>query len=396
MQLLPVTELVPHPQNDFYFDDITGESWKEFLHSIQTSGVIEPVVIDQNKLIISGHQRVRACKELGITEVMTETRQYDSDDKILKDLIETNLRQRGIGNTNPVKFGRCIQTLERIYGIQHGGDRKSKDNNCLLNKSPKTEQDLADILGVSISSIKNYKQLAVMIPELQSLVESGKVTKTVALGIMKKLSEDEQKELASQIAENPDKVNQRKLDFYINRVKELSDEKDTLTKEKEDLEQQLYAPVTIEKLTADEIDNLKKEFEELSIVNKEETQSTAALEETIKNLRTELAQAKKDAEAIKEQNETLKYDNNHIRLSMNDEDAEVYSNCKALSYASRMDRIVKDELNNLELYGDIENLDTIINNRLDKIAEDLIRRLNDFRRRLYTVDVKEEIIIDIN
>lgn len=37
-----------------------------------------------------------------------------------QDLIESNLRQRVLGNPNPVKLGRCIKELERIYGIQHG------------------------------------------------------------------------------------------------------------------------------------------------------------------------------------------------------------------------------------------------------------------------------------
>ena len=39
-----------------------------------------------------------------------------TQDKGLKDLIETNIRQRGIGNPNPIKLGRCIKELERIYG----------------------------------------------------------------------------------------------------------------------------------------------------------------------------------------------------------------------------------------------------------------------------------------
>lgn len=49
-----------------------------------------------------------------------------NDDKILKDLIETNIRQRGIGNPNPVKLGRCIRELERIYGIRMVGIENQK------------------------------------------------------------------------------------------------------------------------------------------------------------------------------------------------------------------------------------------------------------------------------
>jgi hypothetical protein len=36
------------------------------------------------------------------------------------------------GNTNPNKLGRCIVELEKIYDIQHGGDRKSKQDNLNL------------------------------------------------------------------------------------------------------------------------------------------------------------------------------------------------------------------------------------------------------------------------
>ncbi len=42
--------------------------------------------------IISGHQRVRAAKELGIETIMVDIRKYDEEDKVLKDLIETNIR----------------------------------------------------------------------------------------------------------------------------------------------------------------------------------------------------------------------------------------------------------------------------------------------------------------
>lgn len=36
------------------------------------------------------------------------------------------IRQRGIGNTNPIKLGRCLVELERIYGVHNGGDKKSE------------------------------------------------------------------------------------------------------------------------------------------------------------------------------------------------------------------------------------------------------------------------------
>ena len=68
MQQINIDELKPHPRNNEFFDDMTGEKWSEFLESIRTSGVIEPIVVTTDMVIVSGHQRVRACKELGIPE----------------------------------------------------------------------------------------------------------------------------------------------------------------------------------------------------------------------------------------------------------------------------------------------------------------------------------------
>lgn len=86
----------------------------------------------------------------------------------MKDLNETNIRQRGIGNPNPVKLGRCIVELERLYGIEHGGNRgnqyvEAKPNNSVLA----TQEQLAAQLGISVDTLQNYKMMANMIPELQ-------------------------------------------------------------------------------------------------------------------------------------------------------------------------------------------------------------------------------------
>ena len=135
MQKMKVSELQPHSKNDYYFDDIQGQKWNEFLESVRTSGIIEPIICNQNKVVISGHQRLRACKELGIDEVLVDTRIYDDEQKELKDLIETNIRQRGDINSSGLKLGRIIKTLEEANEIKHGGDRKSNPTMSELKSS---------------------------------------------------------------------------------------------------------------------------------------------------------------------------------------------------------------------------------------------------------------------
>lgn len=215
MQQINVNELKPHPQNDYFFDDIKDENWDAFLESIRTSGVIEPVIVTQEKITVSGHQRIRGCKELGITTIPCDIRIYETEDQLLKDLIETNLRQRGIGNTNPTKLGRCIMELERIYGISHGGDRARRNNFVL-----KSQEDLANDLGLEVRTMQNYKKLTTLIPELEDLVETGIVTPTTALSIVRNMSSEEQEEFVSSM-DVTKKITNKQVQQYIEENKSL-------------------------------------------------------------------------------------------------------------------------------------------------------------------------------
>ena len=106
----------------------------------------------------------------------------------------TNIRQRGIGNTNPVKFGRCIAELERIYGIKNGNNQHTGALELNSNPNKKTQDDLADELGMTKRQLSKYKSLTDLIPELQDAVQSGQITATTAMGFVKKLSPEEQRQ----------------------------------------------------------------------------------------------------------------------------------------------------------------------------------------------------------
>ena len=208
MRMMDVDKLKPHPKNNYFFDDIEGEPWTAFLESIETSGVIEPIIVSAPDLtIVSGHQRVRACKKLGIKQVAVEERTFESDDEIIKQLIETNICQRGIGNINPVKFGRCINELSRIRGIREGSAGGNRGANQYSSKEveapmelPATQKQLADEIGVDINTLKRAKKLAELPEDIQQMVMDGKVTASTASRVIAKLSKEEQMQLVEQIA----------------------------------------------------------------------------------------------------------------------------------------------------------------------------------------------------
>lgn len=224
MQQINVTELKSHPRNNEFFDDMTGEKWSEFLESVRTSGVIEPIVVTTDMIIVSGHQRVRACKELGIESIMCEIKQYKDDDAIIKDLLETNVKQRGEVGGSAKKVGLRIRELERIYKIKQGGTgyygNQYSEESPNFSETPKTQFDLAKTQGMSVDTWNNYKALSEMIPELSDLVDTGIVTKTTALAMMKNLSDDEQVELISSL-DTTKRITQREVQKYIDKIKEL-------------------------------------------------------------------------------------------------------------------------------------------------------------------------------
>ena len=227
MQQININELKPHPRNNEFFDDMSGEKWKEFIESIKTRGVIEPIVITPDKVVVSGHQRVRACKELGIKTVMCDVHTYNSEDEILQDLLETNIRQRGDVGGSAKKVGLRIKELERIYGIKQGGSgfygNKHTENNVETpnnSETLKTQEQLAKEMGISVDTLNNYKKLTEMIPELEELVDTGIAKPTTALAIMRNLSEDEQLEMISSL-DTTKKITQKQVQQYIDKIKEL-------------------------------------------------------------------------------------------------------------------------------------------------------------------------------
>lgn len=98
----------------------------------------------------------------------------------------TNLRQRGDISSSSLKMGRIIDKLEKIYEIKKGRPELNATNG--LNK---TQSDIADMLGISTKGVQRYKKLTTLIPELQDMVDSDKISASVASRVLARLSPDE-------------------------------------------------------------------------------------------------------------------------------------------------------------------------------------------------------------
>lgn len=300
MPVLKIADLTAHPKNEYFFDDIQGDGWNDLLQSVRTSGVTNAITVTKDGVIISGHQRVRACKLLGIEEIPAHVVEYTPEEqekhKDVKDLIESNLKQRVPGNSNPVKLGRCFAFLEEYYNIKEGRPKKL-GNNFTVSK---TADELAEENGVTRKTISNYKRLASSIPEMQELLNTGKVTPTTALAIMRQLSEEEQREFAQQVADEK-KVSAKVAEGYIATLKaqskreamqEVEAEMKALRQTNKVLKEQAEKTATV----------IKPEGYEDTLRQLESAQYTAKrAEEDFQNARKENAELRKQNEQLRDQ-----------------------------------------------------------------------------------------------
>ena len=274
-EMMQVDKLVEHPRNKEFFDNIEGDRWEDFKESVGRRGIVESIVVTQDLLIVSGHQRVRACKDIGLLEIPCRISYYpDYDDKynrtkddmILEDLICTNIMQRGVGNVNPMKMAKCIMELERIYGVRQGsanekGDNRIGDGHNVADKI--TQQDLAINMGLDQKQLQRYKQLNDLIPELQQMVENGSMKATVGYKIWARMPQEEQEKFFEEIGREKLKtMTQKATEKYIEEnnklIKELEEEKNK-PKEKE------YIETVVDNTDYTIVNKLKKiekEFEE--------------------------------------------------------------------------------------------------------------------------------------
>ena len=319
MKMISTNLLKEHPRNKEFFDDIQGQAWQDFLESVRTSGIITPLIVTKNEdetyTVISGSQRLRAAKELGIEEIPCEVRTYkDKDgitkeDWILKDLIETNLRQRGKGNLNDLKLARCLVELMRIYGIKRGRPSNSSngtEKHDTMSQLPSNyyQSYIAELIGISERQLQRITKLNNLIPEIQQLIDEGKLSTTEGIQLAS-LDEEVQRKLYYALGEDINKMTAEQ----IRKIKEESEESiKELVDEINNLRRELQSREYTLKLKEEEIskkENLIKQYEAAIKFNDEkikrlENGAVKTVEVIPDEVKRELEKLKKEQAEAKE------------------------------------------------------------------------------------------------
>lgn len=183
-----ITNLKDHPRNKELFDDIVGEKWEEFKRDIaSTHGAREPIVISSDGVIISGHQRVRAHRELGLWNIAAETINYNGDEEaMLHDLIALNVQQRGLIGGSADQMNERRKVMENWYN--------HRENAGL------TQAEIAIKAGMTPAQASTSKSIMNVVeehPDLKEASRNGLIAESAILNIAHQNKEVQNQVVAS-------------------------------------------------------------------------------------------------------------------------------------------------------------------------------------------------------
>lgn len=217
---LSLDALKPHPRNEEFFSNIEGDDYKRLKESITELGVLTPLRVAADMTIISGHQRYRAAKELGLKQVpvVIDENLNEENDK-LQQLIASNF---GRLKNDPIKQAKWLVEYERLRGVRQGsgGDQKSNGHNVRLI----SQDEVANELGVDSRTIRRLKQLLDLYPEFQDMISEGRLSPTTGFKLISRLSDEEQQQLLKELPATG-KVTNNIVEQCMAKIRSLSDEK---------------------------------------------------------------------------------------------------------------------------------------------------------------------------
>lgn len=133
--------------------DIDPESLQELADSIRAQGVMQPIVVraisDRKYEIIAGERRWRATQLAGLDSIPALIRDVPDNAAIAMSLIENIQRE----DLNPIEEAAALMRLQQEFEL--------------------TQQEVADAVGKSRSTVANLLRLMTLQEDVRRLVEHG-------------------------------------------------------------------------------------------------------------------------------------------------------------------------------------------------------------------------------
>ena len=208
-----ITDFKEHP-----FHVTMDEDMAKLIDSIKENDMLMPALVrpkkDGSYEMISGHRRKFALSQLGRKEMDVIIRDLDDDQSTIL-MVDSNIQRE---NIYPSERGYAYKM--RLEAMKHQGKRVDIDTTDIpieydkptsaqvgpKSTSTRTNEILADQLGISKNQIKRFIRLTYLIEPLQEMVD-GRHENEIKIAFnpaveLSYLTESEQYDLANAIVEN--------------------------------------------------------------------------------------------------------------------------------------------------------------------------------------------------
>ena len=173
---IPLSQLHDFPNHPFKVRD--DEKMKETVESVKAYGVLVPAIVRQRPdgeyEIVAGHRRKRASELAGLNELPAIVRDLD-DDAATIIMVDSNLQREII-----LPSERAQAYKMKLEAIKRQGERRDLTSPQVAAKF-RADDEVAKAAGVSGDTVRRFIRLTELQPELQEMVDSGKMAMTPAV-----------------------------------------------------------------------------------------------------------------------------------------------------------------------------------------------------------------------
>lgn len=174
-----------YPFENHPFKVLDDEKMDELVESIKANGVLSPVLVrpdDEGSYeMISGHRRMHAAKLAGLTLIPVIIKEM-TDDEATICMVDANVQREEI-----LPSERAFSLKMKMDAMRRQGKRSDlydDESATSATQWPKlTAEAVGEQFGLGRVQVRKYVRLTELLPELLDLVDSKKITMTIAVEI---------------------------------------------------------------------------------------------------------------------------------------------------------------------------------------------------------------------
>ena len=186
--LIPLDKLIPFKNHPFQLYE--GQRKTDMVESTRANnGVYTPIIVrpldDGDYEILSGHNRVEASREVGLTHIPAVIRTVLSDDEAMLIVTETNLIQRSFSDLKHSERAIAISThydaMKKKPGYRSDLLKEIEElTGAPVGHRSKTRDKVGEHYSLGKTSVARYLRVNKLVPTLKTRLDDGGLGMRVA------------------------------------------------------------------------------------------------------------------------------------------------------------------------------------------------------------------------